>query len=209
MIALTCRRSNTLIKRSKFGAMALIAAFLFAPFSPAFIARANARIAIQQEDIPSDAEQSMFTKGQNLYNQGRYDQAATVLQDFLKTYPRSIISDLTLLWLGRSYMQLGKLPEAEQVGTRLHAIKDTPFADIYQSELETARAEIGSRPVTPTGNNRPPLIAKTPDRQPTGRSQAVRQSIPLATPTPTPVARLARNNPPIKPPVNKPPSQAA
>jgi hypothetical protein len=194
-----------LIKRNKFYAAALMAALLLAPCSPAFLLTASARTAaIQQDDIPSDAEQAMFTKGQNLYNQGRYDQAATVLQEFLKTYPRSIISDLTLLWLGRSYMQLGKLQEAEQVGTRLRAIKDTPFADIYEGELETARAEIGSRPVTTPANNKAPLIAKTPDRQPANRpSQVAKQPIPLATPTPTPAARVARNNQPIKPPTNR------
>ena len=110
-----------MINRNKIGAAALAAALLLAPFAPVFAVAAHAAHAssVNRTDIPSDAEQAMFTKGQNLYNQGRYDQAATVLQDFLKTYPRSIITDLTLLWLGRSYMQLGKLPEAEQVGQRL------------------------------------------------------------------------------------------
>jgi uncharacterized repeat protein (TIGR01451 family) len=158
---------------------------------------ANARIAAaQQEDIPSDAEQAMFTKGQNLYNQGRYDQAVTVLQDFLKTYPRSIIADLTLLWLGRSYMQLGKLTEAEQVGTRLRTIKDTPFADIYEGELETARTEIASRPVTPPSNSR---TSSTGNR-------TVATRLPAATPTPAPSARVARNTA-IKPPTDRQPSQ--
>lgn len=193
-----------MIKRNKFCAAALMAALLLAPFSSTFMLMANARAAIQQDDIPSDAEQAMFTKGQNLYNQGRYDQAATVLQDFLKNYPRSIISDLTLLWLGRSYMQLGKLPEAEQVGTRLRAIKDTPFADIYEGELETARAEIAARPATTPTNTRISSTAKAPDRQPAGRSQVAKQAVPLATPTPTPAPRVARNNP-IKPPTNRQP----
>jgi TolA-binding protein len=96
----------------------------------------------QNSDTPSDAEQAIFTKGQNLYNQGNYEQAATVLQDVLKTYPNSIITDLALLWLGRSYMMLGKLKEAEQVGQRLRAIKETPFTEIYEGELETARTEL-------------------------------------------------------------------
>jgi len=159
-----------LIKRNKFGAAALAAALLLSPFAPVLsvAARAHSRAAAQQEpDIPSDAEQAMFTKGQNLYNQGRFDQAAVVLQDFLKTYPRSIITDLTLLWLGRSYMQLGKLQEAEQVGARLKTIKDTPFADIYEGELETARAEVGSRPQT---------AKATPSPTP--------KAIAVATPTP-------------------------
>jgi uncharacterized repeat protein (TIGR01451 family) len=207
LFAPTCRRFTILIKRNKIGAAALALALLLAPFSPAFIMTANARVALQQEDIPSDAEQAMFTKGQNLYNQGRYDQAITVLQDFLKTYPRSIIADLTLLWLGRSYMQLGKLQEAEQVGQRLRAIKDTPFADIYEGELETARAEIASRPAAPPTNNRttPTQIAKAPDtKQTTGKPTA--RKLPAATPTPTPAVRTARNNTPIKPPTNNQPS---
>jgi uncharacterized repeat protein (TIGR01451 family) len=175
-----------LIKQNKIGAMALSAALLVAPFSMALTVHASVRAAAQQEnDVPSDAEQAMFTKGQNLYNQGRYDQAVTVLQDFLKTYPRSIITDLTLLWLGRSYMQLGKLKDAEQVGTRLHAIKDTPFADIYDGELETARAEVAKAPQTNPTPGRPVVI--TP-----GKPSA--RMIPNATPTPTPATRVANAN---------------
>lgn len=203
MIAPTCRRFTILIKRNKFGAAALAVALLVAPFSPAFIETANARGAMQQEDIPSDAEQAMFTKGQNLYNQGRYDQAVTVLQDFIKTYPRSIIADLTLLWLGRSYMQLGKLAEAEQIGQRLRAIKDTPFADIYEGELETARTEIASRPATQTASNKTPQIAKAPETRPSTTGRPVATKLPATTPTPTP-GRTARTNPPRQTPVKQP-----
>jgi uncharacterized repeat protein (TIGR01451 family) len=198
-----------LIKRNKIGAMALMAALLFTPFTPAFTVAANARMAAQQEDIPSDAEQALFTKGQNLYNQGRYDQAVTVLQDFLKNYPRSIIADLTLLWLGRSYMQLGRIQEAEQVGTRLRAIKDTPFADIYEGELETARAEISSRPAPTNNSKTTPSVARTNEtRTPatTGRPTAIK--LPAASPTPTPSPRLARNDSRIKPPTSRQQSQA-
>jgi uncharacterized repeat protein (TIGR01451 family) len=161
---------------------------MLAPFAPAMTVYASARAVFQQDDVPSDAEQAMFTKGQNLYNQGRFDQAVTVLQDFLKTYPRSIITDLTLLWLGRSYMQLGRLKEAEQVGTRLHAIKDTPFADIYDSELETARAESGTRTTTPQGGT----MVKVPEARPTPTKPMARK-IPDAVPTPTPAPRIVSN----------------
>jgi hypothetical protein len=186
-----------LIKRNKFGAAALTLALMLAPFSPAINVVANARAAaIQQDDIPSDAEQAMFTKGQNLYNAGRYDQAVTVLQDFIKTYPRSIIIDLTLLWLGRSYMQLGKFTEAEQVGARLRTIKDSPFSEIYEGELETARAEIAARPTATPVTSKTPQRANIPTaKQPSGRPTATK--IPNATPTPTPAPRLARNNPPV------------
>jgi uncharacterized repeat protein (TIGR01451 family) len=195
-----------LIKRNKFSAMALAAALLLAPFTPALTVNANALNLVQQDsDIPSDAEQAMFTKGQNLYNQGRYDQSVTVLQDFLKTYPRSIITDLTLLWLGRSYMQLGKLKEAEQIGQRLHTIKDTPFADIYDGELETARAEAGTRPVTPASNT---VASKTPEtKQPISRPSA--RKIAGPTPTPTPATQVARDNTGIKPPTKQTPQLIA
>ena len=131
--------------RNKIGAATLVAALLLAAFSPIITSSVMARNAFQESDVPSDAEQAMFTKGQNLYTQGRYDQSAAVLQEFLKTYPRSIITDLTLLWLGRSYMQVGRLQEAEQIGQRLRGIKDTPFADIYDNELQAARREAPSR----------------------------------------------------------------
>lgn len=186
-----------MIKRNKFSAVALAAALLLAPFTPALTVNAHAlNLAQQDSDIPSDAEQAMFTKGQNLYNQGRYDQSVTILQDFLKTYPRSIITDLTLLWLGRSYMQLGKLKEAEQIGQRLHTIKDTPFADIYDGELETARAEAGTRPVTPASST---VASKTPEMK-TPASRPVARRIPNATPTPTPAQRLVRDNTSAKTP---------
>jgi uncharacterized repeat protein (TIGR01451 family) len=125
--------------------MALAAVLLLAPLSSTMAASARSLSLQQDSDVPSDAEQAMFTKGQNLYLSGRYDQAAGVLQDFLKTYPKSIIMDLTLLWLGRSYMQLGKFTEAQDISQRLHSIKDTPFADIYDGELQTARRDNPTR----------------------------------------------------------------
>src|SRR5215210_7618100 len=155
----------TLSTRNKIGAAALAAALMLAPVTQLFeVTAAAARTVVQDGDIPSDAEQAMFTKGQNLYNQGRFDQAATVLKDFLKTYPSSIITDLTLLWLGRSYMQLGKLDDAEQVGQRLRTIKDTPFADIYESELLSARREGPARPAESRTSQ--PVAAASPSPTP-------------------------------------------
>ncbi|HEX8141943.1 MAG TPA: tetratricopeptide repeat protein [Pyrinomonadaceae bacterium] len=148
---------------------------MLAPFTPIIEATVSARTVQQDGDVPSDAEQTMFTKGQNLYNQGRFDQAATVLRDFLKTYPNSIITDLTLLWLGRSYMQLGKLDDAEQVGQRLRTIKDTPFADIYESELMSARRD-------------------NPARSTESRTSAGTTAVVAATPSPTPVARATQQS---------------
>ncbi len=174
--------------RTRIGAATLAAALLFAPLTPALTVMARAAAA-PQDDVPSDAEQAMFTRGQNLYTQGRYDQAATVLQDFLKSYPRSIITDLTLLWLGRSYMQLGKIQDAEQVGQRLRGIKDTPFADIYDNELQAARREAPAR----TRNNTTVASANT------NTAATPPTVIPSPRPTPSPTQTARRTDFPTNP----------
>ncbi|HVF43474.1 MAG TPA: tetratricopeptide repeat protein, partial [Pyrinomonadaceae bacterium] len=115
-----------MITRNSFGAAALAAALVFAPFMSA--ARAAApRAAVRQDDAPSQAEQDIFNRGRALFAKGQYEQAATVFRDFLKGHPDSFIADLMLLWLGRSYIELGNFPEADQVAQRLRTIKDTPF----------------------------------------------------------------------------------
>ena len=180
--------------RNRIGATTITVALLLAPFTPAVAHPVLIRPVQQGSDVPSDAEQAMFTKGQNLYLQKRYDQAITVLTDFLKTYPNSIITDLTLLWLGRAYMQLGRLQDAEQVGKRLRAIKDTPFGDIYESELETARSASPARSngnlttaATPEKTPSPVPTPPTPSRTPTA---SVAQS---PRPTPSPNSLVASN----------------
>jgi uncharacterized repeat protein (TIGR01451 family) len=204
-----------LSNQNKIGALALAALLLFAPISSIMAASARASSLQQDSDVPSDAEQAMFTKGQNLYLSNRFDQAAGVLQDFLKTYPKSIILDLTLLWLGRSYMKLGKFQEAEDVGQRLRAIKDTPFADIYNDELLTARRDNPARSTsTPsttaaTGNEgrstAPPSRSPEPKTTPPGsgsvaikppqRQQQTPVNIAKATPSPTTRQPLVMNKP--------------
>jgi uncharacterized repeat protein (TIGR01451 family) len=186
----------------KFSALALAAALLCAPFTsvlasaPAFAdpsaPHATAAVVPQQDDTPPDVEQALFTKGQNFYNQGRFEQAAATFRDFLKTYPNSIITDLTLLWLGRTYIAQNRLSDAESVVPRLRTIKDTPFVEIYEGELQAARTEMIARGATPQPTNTPAATTEraqaTPNR-PTARV--------AATPTPTPVARLVgRSTPP-------------
>lgn len=182
--------------RNKICSLALAAALILAPFTQVITTTTTALArAAQQDDVPSDVEQALFTKGQNLYNQGRYDQAAVALQDFLKTYPNSIITDLTLLWLGRSYMQLGKITEAEQVGKRLRGIRDTPFAEIYEGELETARRDnVGRATATATtARTQPPTPTKTPEAH-TNVNRTPATTPPVATAQPSPRTGLSINN---------------
>ncbi len=171
--------------RNRIVAAALAAAVVFAPLFSANAATADADTArarvAAQDDGPSDAEQGLFTKGQNLFIQGRYEQAIAVLKDFLKTYPNSVITDLTLLWLGRSYMEMGNLPEAEQVGQRLRTIRDTPFLDIYESEIQAAR-------------EKPPVV-RTPAPALRPRVEPTPVVVARATPTPAPPRPSARQLP--------------
>src|SRR5205085_10378630 len=171
------------MKRHKICALVLAAALLCAPCL-SVSAAVMARTAPQGQDTPPDVEQSMFSRGQKLYNDGRYEEAASVLNDFLKTYPNSIITDLTLLWLGRAYIALGRIKDAAQVGDRLRGIKDTPFIEIYDDELSAARKELAARgPVTPQ-----PVA--TPFVRPTPAPRNVaptNTTIATASPSPTPV----------------------
>ncbi|HLL71862.1 MAG TPA: tetratricopeptide repeat protein [Pyrinomonadaceae bacterium] len=180
----------------KLSALALAVALLCAPFTSALafspaaaVPTASPEAAPQQDDTPPDVEQAMFTRGQNLYNQGRFEQAAGVFRDFLKTYPNSIITDLTLLWLGRTYIAQGRLPDAESVVARLRTIPDTPFIEVYEGELQAARTEIAARGPVAQPTATPAATTRTERAQasPTPTRPALRIT---PTPTPTPVARL-------------------
>jgi uncharacterized repeat protein (TIGR01451 family) len=151
----------------------LAAALALTPFAAAARAATTLRHT-QQDEAPSQAEQDTFNRGRALFAKGQYEQAATVFRDFLKGHPDSFIADLMLLWLGRSYIEMGKFTEAEQVVQRLRAIKDTPFTDVYETELQTARSEAAGRPAAPVAT-------------PTPRTQTVPTQIAArATPTPAP-----------------------
>jgi uncharacterized repeat protein (TIGR01451 family) len=174
-----------LSKWNRIGAATLAAALALAPFAPAAMAATTLRPS-QQDDAPSQAEQDTFNRGRALFAKGQYDQAATIFRDFLKGHPDSFIADLMLLWLGRSYIELNKFTEAEQVAQRLHAIKDTPFADIYETELQTAKSEAASHPAHPA----------QPSVSPTPRTQAAPIEVATkATPTPTPARPRATPRP--------------
>ncbi len=175
-----------MLKRKHIIACALPLALLVAPVSSSLFAVTRHRApsaAVQDGDVPSNAEQAMFTRGQTYFTQGRYDQAAVVLREFLQTYPKSLITDLTLLWLGRSYIELNRIPEAESVEQRLRQIGDTPFLDIYQNELGDARRKSATlaRQTPPAAT--PQVAAPAPS--PTPR-QIARNTNPETNPNITP-----------------------
>jgi uncharacterized membrane protein len=142
------------MKRFRIVAALLTFALAFTGLAPgAALANQVQQTGLQDSDVPSETEQSMFNKGQALYIRRHYDQAANVLRDLLKNYPKSIITDLTLLWLGRCYVQLGVLDDARQVAQRLRTIKDTPFADIFENELRVALNRVSNKPAQPSTSN--------------------------------------------------------
>src|SRR5947209_19001290 len=96
-----------------------------------FIARRRSATCSASGNLPS----SMYERPSHRSIRSAMKLSGCVFRDFLKTHPDSFIADLMLLWLGRSYIELGKFPEAEQVAERLRAMKDTPFTDIYKTEL--------------------------------------------------------------------------
>ncbi len=168
---------------------ALAAALVLMPFHAvvALAASPHARAATAQDDTPTDAEQKIFNRGRDLFAKRQFDQAATVFSDFLKQYPNSFIADLMLLWLGRSYIELGKFNEAEEVATRLRAMQDTPFTDVYENELRTARTELASRPPAPATTPTPRAEA-TPARQVARATPTPARPAPTPRPTPAEVA---------------------
>jgi uncharacterized repeat protein (TIGR01451 family) len=171
--------------RNGIGALALAVTLVFAPTAAAVSTASTLTPAPQRDETPSQAEQDVFNRGRALFAKGQFEQAANVFSTFLKSNPDSFIADLMLLWLGRSYIELGKFPEADQVSQRLHTMKDTPFVDIFESELTAAKSEAASRPPAPT-------------LSPTPRAQATPVVVARATQTPTP-ARPVRAAPTPRP----------
>lgn len=184
-----------MITRNSFGAAALAAALVFAPITSAAARAAATRAAAVQDDAPSQAEQDIFNRGRALFAKGQYEQAATVFRDFLKGHPESFIADLMLLWLGRSYIELGRYEDADQVAQRLRTIKDTPFVDIYESELTAAKRDRPASAVAAATPRATPVetavVRPTPTPTPRRVPPLVR---PAPTPTPTQVASANTSN---------------
>jgi uncharacterized repeat protein (TIGR01451 family) len=157
--------------------------------------------AAAQDDAPSQAEQDIFNRGRALFAKGQYEQAATIFRDFLKGHPDSFIADLMLLWLGRSYIEMGKFQDADQVAARLRTIKDTPFVDIYESELTAAKRDRpAATAASPTPRATPTptetVAAARPSPTPTRRVPA------LVRPAPTPTQVASANTSATPPPLN-------
>ena len=144
--------------------------------------------AVRAQQPPATApERELFTQGQKYYARGNYDNAVNSFRQLLTDYPQTPIRDLALLWMGRSYLKAGRMAEAEVVGEALRGIPDTPFADIYATELRLAREQPGEtvRPA-PSAEASPVTAMPTPPApapQPTA-TPVTPTVVAAATPTP-------------------------
>lgn len=180
-----------------FVVMLIAASLTCAPLANAhmMISAVNHRLVQQDGADPSTAEQEMFLQAQRLYEKSQFDQSVRVLQELLTKYPQSSITDLTLLWLARSYIGLNNLREAERIGGQLRQIKDTPFLEIYQMELADARRKGGvlvadnsiGGATTPAGTDRPRVAVNI--------EPAPRRSLPSQEPGTSPTPRLITSDP--------------
>jgi len=146
-------------------------------------------------DLLTEAEQTMFVKGQTLHSQGLYGEAVIVLNQFLELYPNSVIKDLGLLWLGRSYLAQGDIVNAEKTGLRLKAVHDSDMVGIYEEELRIARqnyAKLAAPSHTRTdiavNKTVPPasFVAPQPSIDVAASRPAVQVPKPVASPAATP-----------------------
>lgn len=150
----------------------------------------------QGEDMAiAEAEQMAFTRGQSLYNQGLYSEAIVTLSDFLAQYPGSIIKDLGLLWLGRSYLAQGDIANAERVGLRLKDIPDTPLASLYEDELRIGRQTF-ARAASPKHSAKREVAHAQPSASTSEQSKPKVIEMVAATPT---AAEVLKSTPATKP----------
>jgi hypothetical protein len=133
-----CRTATTSLQGRAWPKAAMIVVAMIAVVAGcSFVVRATPQA--QDSEIPSEAQRVLFTKGQTLFAQGVYSEAINSFNEFLESYPNSSIKDLTVLWLGRSYLRTGDIANAEKMGRRLREIPASPYLDIYEDELRVAR----------------------------------------------------------------------
>jgi outer membrane protein assembly factor BamD (BamD/ComL family) len=91
--------------------------------------------AVHAQEKQGKTDTVLFYEGQDLLAAKKPDAAIEKFQELLADYPRSNIRDLTYYWLGRSYLDLKKLQEAQEALTSLK--KEFPMSPLVKS-LERA-----------------------------------------------------------------------
>lgn len=66
------------------------------------------------EETPDSPENKLYETTLATYHEGRYSDAITGFEDFLKSYPKSNLADNAQFWIGEAYMALKKYEHAIQ-----------------------------------------------------------------------------------------------
>lgn len=99
-------------------------------------------IAQEKEDT------ALFYQGQSLMEKKQPQGAAAKFDELLEKYPNSNIRDLAAYWLGRAYLDLDRISEAETVLQQLQReFPDSPLAPKLKKEI----ASKSSKPQPPKG----------------------------------------------------------
>ena len=105
---------------------------------------------------------ALFYKGQSLMEKKQPAAAAAKFNTLLKKFPRSNIRDLAFYWLGRAYLDLGQISEAEGVFKQLQGeFSGSPLAPRLKKEIARSSAKPPERVVKPKPP-RPPKVAEKP-----------------------------------------------
>jgi tetratricopeptide (TPR) repeat protein len=134
-------------------ALALVTAFQIGAM-PA-IGRAGAEPS--QGEVPAAPAAAdptaKFDRAEDLYREGRYDEAIALLEELVAEYPDAIL----LYNLGRAHESAGRLEEAISAYERyLAAAPDAADAEAVQRRIERLRARKEPPPPEPPADSEPP-----------------------------------------------------
>ena len=98
------------------------------------------------QQSPSEIEKNTYTSAYLAYKSNRYDEASSIFEGLLKSYPNGEYTDQTLYWLGESYLAQKKASAAIKPLEKL--VSSYPESSKYASallKLGTAYQSVGQR----------------------------------------------------------------
>lgn len=141
---------------------------------------------------------ALFYQGQELLEQKKPESAIEKFQELLANYPQSNIRDLTYYWLGKSYLDLKKLPEAKEALASLKKeFPTSPLVKRLEGALKTVeKTPTAPAPAVPKKEEKakkvpPPAVTPAPPKQETAQVPK-QEPQPPAAPTPPPVPKAPK-----------------
>lgn len=101
------------------------------------LALAMIALLMAQPAFSYEAEESnTFIDGFNTYLRRDYTSSITKLSKWLKTYPDSLIRDVVIFWLARSYLKIGNHHEAADCISQIsREYPNSPLARLAGNEI--------------------------------------------------------------------------